>query len=692
VEQARSANDETGERTALQSLLKQDPHDVPALERLAALARAEGRWSEAAGYWAQVARFNPLHEGARFEQARNLAAAGDVAALLDLLGQAGASPSAPEQVLVARALMMRGDLKGARERSQAALTADPSLPAARLLGADIAFADGDDAGAGATYRGLLADAEAKAAANLGLAQLAMRAGDSAGALAQLSAMGSVDGFQALEARAQLYRQLERLDLAEADLRTLLAKYGPIPDAVVPLAELRAGAGDRAGVHQLRLGLTGGDTPSLAARHYLQALEEYLGGNLTSARDYLGWAGELYGGRDLYRWVRLDLGARLGDPGLSAPAVESMRRGVLGQTRRNAAAALLASQAATRADAGEVRVAAELARQALDLVPGLPAAQIVLARTALIGGDAKGAREQAAALADDPRWRPLALELLGRAALDLDDLEGAERYFDLLAATDPKAAAPLYWQGLVDYRQGELAAAEGRLAEADRRRSDPRIEAALIDVLIARADWTQAEALARRVAELKEPQDRARGLAYLGGLHRAQGRVEEAAADYRKAFETDPGRSPYALTAADLEIARKGYGAARAILERAATRHPDNRYIAFKLALVDQLDGQGAEAISRYRLLLALTPDWALPMVNLSELLAGDPATRPESLRLAERAADLTPDWTDSRWNLAQRQAEAGANALAVAAARQVLAHAPDHAGAAELVARLGQSQ
>jgi len=73
-------------------------------------------------------------------------------------------------------------------------------------------------------------------------------------------------------------------------------------------------------------------------------------------------------------------------------------------------------------------------------------------------------------------------------------------------------------------------------------------------------------------------------------------------------------------------------------------------------------------------------DWALPLVNLSELL-DDTA---EALTLAERAAALG--------NLAQRRAALGDDGGAAEAARAVLGLAPEHAEARALLDRLGSAR
>ena len=691
LDQARDADDPAIERAALESLVRDDPHDATALEELANLARDQGRWIEAANHWAQIAKLDPLHADARFERARNLLAAGDARAAIGVLTENGRAPSLREQLLLARAWLMQGDVEPAREALARALLDQPEDPAARLMRADIDFIQGNNDLALAGYQALLDHPQQRAAAQLGLAQIALRRGEDALALERLQAIDDPSDFQLLRARASLYQQMRRLDLAEADLRTLIERYGPKPDAVVPLAELRAAAADIDGVRALRYSLTGTDTAALAARHYLQAIEAYLQEDLGAARDYLGWSGDFFGGRDLYRWMQIDIGAQLGDAALASIGTRSLQRSVIGEARLVRTASLLTGQAAEQINAGNIATARVLATLALELVPNLDAATIVLARVALLDRKPEQARELAQALVDNQTYGNAALEVLGRAALAVGDVQQAQAQFDALAAAAPESATSAYWQGVAALEAGDSASSADYLRQAYRRRADPRIESALVDVLIRRQAWADAEIIARQVIAQPQPIDQARGYALLGGVLRAQDRTEEAADAYTTAASTDPQLYPYALAAADLLMDLERFDEADALLDTAAKRYPDNRYIAFKRALLAQRAGRDQDAVERYRAVLRATADWALPMVNLSELLSTDEATRMEAVNIAARAAELSPNWVDAHWNLAQREADIGADAEALAAARQVLELDLTHEGARAMVARLDRA-
>jgi tetratricopeptide (TPR) repeat protein len=136
-----------------------------------------------------------------------------------------------------------------------------------------------------------------------------------------------------------------------------------------------------------------------------------------------------------------------------------------------------------------------------------------------------------------------------------------------------------------------------------------------------------------------------------------------------------------LLTADLLTHEARFDDALALLENAAARHPSNRIVEFKQAYALQLAGSVDLAKTRYQALLRNDPDWALPMLNLSEIVAQQAANPEYALVLATRVTALSPDWLAGHWNLAQRAQESGRLSLARASAATVIRMDPEHAGA-----------
>ena len=363
---------------------------------------------------------------------------------------------------------------------------------------------------------------------------------------------------------------------------------------------------------------------------------------------------------------------------------------LAPRRRGHTADLAAAHASRWADQGDAETAGKLAELALELLPDHAAARLALARAALIGGRHQEAAALARRLLEQEQLRAGALEVLGRASMETGDMESAERHFRALAEALPNASTGPCWLGVCLFRQGDYKEAVAHLRVAYERNPEPRVSAALLDALIRAEDWDHALVLADEQIARPEAPARAIGWAYKAGVHRARGELPQSVEAYRKAMEAQPDRTAYSLAAADLLIDLGEHERARGILESSAQRAPDHRVLRFKRGYLAQLMGEAETASVLYRGLLADFPDWAVVMVNLSELLGAGDETREEAVQMASRAADLTPRWQVAQWNLAQRAMEAGDPDRARQAARQVLEISPDHADARALLAELDQ--
>jgi tetratricopeptide (TPR) repeat protein len=692
AQRARDASDVTAERAALEALSEADPQHVESLQRLARIARQEGRFIDAARQWGEVAVLDPMHAEARFEQARNLYAVGDYRRAIELLSLESERSNPDAQALHAMALLGTGRVEEADAIIARVSASDPGHAPTRLLAADRLFLDDRLDEAEAAYRGLLDVAEVAAGAHLGLVQILIRRGDQEKAVALMRQRPPDDGasYQLLTAHAQFWRQTGHLDQALTIYRRLLERQGPLPDVVVPLAELTASKGDAAALSGLRDRLVGTTAPALAARHYLDAMASYVEKSPEAALQRLGWSERFYGNRDLFRWIELDAALRLGRTDRAGAAVRVLKGLNLAPLRLGHAADLVAAHAAQWADRGEYATAEVLAKLSLDLQADHAAARLALARATLIGGRAEEAAAIAGRLLKGGQLTAGALEILGRASMEAGDMEAAEANFRELARTLPDASTGPYWLGVCLFRQGDYADAVAHLRVAYERNPEPRVSAALLDALIRAEDWDGALALAEEQIARPEAPARAIGWAYKAGVHRARGEPPQSVEAYRKAMEEQPDRVAYALAAADLLIDLGEHDDARQILDQAAQKAPDHRVLRFKRGYLAQLMGEADTATRLYRGLLADFPDWALVMVNLSELLGEAEESRSEAVELASRAAELTPRWQVAQWNLAQRAMEAGERDRARQAARQVLDLSPGHADARALLAELDQ--
>jgi tetratricopeptide (TPR) repeat protein len=681
--QARSTGDLNGERTALEALHSTDPDQVDVIEKLAIIARGQGRWLNAAAAWARVARLNPLHANATFEQARNLAAAGRFADVAEQLSAARFTSSPDAQVLLIRAQLALGRRSEATRALERLRRDFPGELNAMLLQADVHALNGEYTLARDTYSELANLPSVAAAARLGLIHTNIRLGhrDVAVTLLNNFPEDSSDGFQLLMAKADIWQQLGQIDRAIETLEVLLAHSGPIIDVLVPIAELYAIQSSVVAIEKLFVALEGTAAPDIAARHYLKAIIAYLSDDSAATRLRLDWARPYYGQRALFAWIQFDTDLALGDLAATRTFVDSkdsQNVSMLSDAQRGLVADRLTVVASAAADRGDSSVAKDFATLALRLQAGDPAAQIILSRAALVARDFETAENLAGLIVDNPMTQASALEVLGRVALAQQQPARAIVSFIKLTGIEGMEVIGHYWLGIAYFRQNDNARAMTALTTAFELDNSVRIAAALLDVLLDEGCLERAEALARVYTVAAERADRSLGWAWLGGVERARGNISLSIQAYQKALLEAPSRLPLMLMTADLLIIETRFDDALALLEIAAARHPDNRIVEFKQAYALQRAGSIELAKTHYQALLRNDPDWALPMLNLSEILAQQATTQIYALALATRVTAVSPEWVAGYWNLAERALEAGQWSLARASAMTVIRMDPEH--------------
>lgn len=695
AQEARKAHDVVAERAALEAITDVDPQHVESIERLANIDREEGRFNDAAEHWGQVAVLDPLHATARFEQARNLYASGQFGAVDALLSQLPQTSENPDlQALMAMSKLSIGRVEEAHDILDNMEANFPAHAQTQLLSADRAFIRDQLDQAEAGYIALSKHPELAASAHFGRAQVLLKRGHAEQAVALLSQrpLTQSDSYQLAAAHAKFWTQTGRLEQARATYQYMLKHHGPLPDTIVPWAELIAAQGKSKPLHDLRLKLIGTTTPVLAARHYIDAMQSYIEKTPKRTLQKLVWAENYFGGRDLFRWMALDSALQVGDSERAAAAVNKLRGRSLAALRRGHAADLIAAHAAQWIDQGKLALGQQFAKLSLSLQEDNAAARLVQARHALLSGNELAAANQAKALLNQQLVIPAATEVLARAQLARGDFVTSEQTLRQLIELLPTSSTGPYWLGINLYRQQRYEEAIEQLRLAWQRNQDPRISGALLDVLLQTGDFVAAMTLAEEQIQQPELAAQAVGWAFKAGVLRTQNKITEAISAYREALQLDSDRTVYALAMADMLIDQHQYSAARNVLDRMLQRKPTHQILRFKRAYLAQLEQDVDVAIERYRALLIDHPQWALVMVNLSELLIEQKSSQHEAISLAKWAVELTPKWPQAHWNLAQRAYAVQQNALAEKATRTTLALTPEHTKARELLNDLSEPQ
>ena len=267
----------------------------------------------------------------------------------------------------------------------------------------------------------------------------------------------------------------------------------------------------------------------------------------------------------------------------------------------------------------------------------------------------------------------ALHAAGAMALQMRDLDAAEKWMSQAVAAAPSAAGYHNDLGIVHAVRGQAVRAEECYRKAVALQ--PNFATAHLNLGNALRDqgrWEEA-AGAYEVAAEQNPQFPAAHQA-LATARREAGRVEDAIAGYRRALELRP-QAPDVWNDLGVTLARaRRTDEAIAALQSAIRLAPNYLKPLKNLAELLFAAGRMAEAEPVLTRLVALEPDAARPRYELGTALARL-GRAGEGLAHLRRAIELAPDYAPAYCNAAlalEDLADTGGAVAALAKARQLL--------------------
>ncbi len=213
------------------------------------------------------------------------------------------------------------------------------------------------------------------------------------------------------------------------------------------------------------------------------------------------------------------------------------------------------------------------------------------------------------------------------------------------------------EGLARLGMGNHAGARQSLEEALRRnRGNFQALHTLVRSHLAEGQTGTALARVREFSAARPGVPAAQHL--LGTALLADGKIQEAEAQFQQAKQAHPQYAFLDLTMAQIRMTAKDWPGARKILEGVLARQPKHGAARLLLGSVEELSGDIPAAIEQYRQTLAVEPNHPVALNNLAYLLASQPGRLPEAQELARRAVESSPDQPAYRdtlgWVLCQK--------------------------------------
>lgn len=293
-----------------------------------------------------------------------------------------------------------------------------------------------------------------------------------------------------------------------------------------------------------------------------------------------------------------------------------------------------------------------------------------------------------ATSDYNRAFPLLARTVAQAG---DDVEAKTKLATLLLAGGAADEAQRLANEVLQQRPGDLdalligvaastqpeqmdSALVSLVAEKERFQAEPRYQLAVGIAHMRRNDLDAARTALDEAVRLAP--DKPDGYIARGELLLLQNRRDEAAADFRLAYEKAPGPSAAAIRWA---LFLKGTGKAeqaRAVLEEVITAAPQFMPALYERAALDYAEGKMEVALSGVENVLAKSPDH-LPSLLLRSAVYVRQGKTDEALKELQRVATQFPKASQVHLALAQTLLRKGQVASATTALREALKWAPN---------------
>jgi tetratricopeptide (TPR) repeat protein len=232
--------------------------------------------------------------------------------------------------------------------------------------------------------------------------------------------------------------------------------------------------------------------------------------------------------------------------------------------------------------------------------------ILVAEVAQTEGDFELAREAYERAAEKDPGSAVIHERLSRLAWQLDDIDGAMREAERAFELDSESIRIRLFLGRLYRLRRDFEGLDRVLRDAEGRPLDADSTYVLYQVAFERGDLTEAENLARQLAET-EP-DQLRGILALATVYGQRSDYDSAEAIVRRGLESFPDHFLLYMRLAQIERARGNRAGEIAVYREVLLSHPSHYGILQRLGQA-QIDGNDLDgAIATFSQIVSLYPD------------------------------------------------------------------------------------
>jgi tetratricopeptide (TPR) repeat protein len=647
-------------RQLLEKIISKDPGNEEAFILLAGIYRNSGDYIGAVKLWMKVQKLDPFDKNAVSMQALNLLAGGANKAVIELLEPLFKNNKLllKDKIYLAKAYYFTGNIEESEKIVDKLLETSSGNVNLLLLKGNIELFKQNINKAEKIFKSIVSkDPIVCSAVLTGLANCAAVKGNQGETEQFFKKAADVSGnsFQADQILADYYRRSGNIDKSLQLYKKLAIEHPDSLEIIIITAELYTSLGDSKSINNLLKRIKGHGAIFIKARYYLKALSSFVSKDFPSALKYLEWTGNSFKKNPAYQWALLYSAIKTRNQVLTEEALRYFNCSYIKNRENNVLLKFLLEEASSAWDEGNADLTEEICTKIVECDNSIIPAHLFLMWCYFVNGKTLKAEIEANYVLNQVSNNVDALEVIGRAAFIRGDVDEAISIFKRIKKAEPNSAAGYFWLGLAYQKQRNYQESLNQLEKAFVLKPDNiKIITALHDTYALSNDKSGIISLADKLINSNKHEINSMGYGYKGQLYVEEKDYAKAAEEYRLAVSNSPQTISYYLLLARQLIKLNRISSAQKVLNDALSKDPVNRYALLEMALLKYKENDFKSSIEYYKKILEIYPNWAIAIVNLSDVLAKLNPEDAEALSYAFQAKKTYPGLWIASLNLGKR--------------------------------------
>ena len=647
-------------RLLLEEVIDKDSGNEEACRLLAGICRKDGDYIAAAKLWVKVYKLDPFDKNAVSMQALNLLAGGANKAVIELLEPLFKADKLLliDKIYLAKAFFFTGDIEESETMVDNLLGTTPDNVNLLLLKGNIEVFKQNIKKAEQIFNSIESkDPIVRSAVLTGLANCAAakKNQDESERLFSKAVTVSGKSFQAEQILADYYKRNGNIEQSLQLYKKLALEHPDSLEITIATAELYTSLGDSKAIDDLLVRIKGHGAVYIKARYYLKALSSFVKQDYNSVIKYLEWTGNTFKKNPAYQWALLYSAIKTRNQALTETALRYFNSSRIKNRRNNFLLKYLLKEASSAWDEKNVELTEEICTKILECDDSILPARVFLMWCYFVTGKPQKAKLESDYTLNQASNDIDALEVRGRVALIRGDIDEAVTYFKRIRKAEPESAAGYFWLGLAFQKQRDYQKSLKQLEKAFALKPDNiKVITALHDTYVFSNDKTGIISLADKLIKSDKQQLKSMGFSYKAQLSVREKNYAKAVEDYHLAVKNSPQTISYYLLLARQLLKINELPEVEKVLKDALAVDSVNRYALLEMALLKYKENDLKSSIEYYRKILELYPNWAIAIVNLSDVLAEQNLEDAEALSFAFQAKKAYPELWVTSLNLGKR--------------------------------------